>query len=60
MKQQEKLNILQEQYRNMLEYRLVCNGLNSSLNYSSIDFDRESMLVIKIQEVKDNINLPPV
>jgi hypothetical protein len=53
---QERLEILQEQYKIMLDYRQLCNGINCSINYSSLDFDREGELLKKINETKDWIN----
>lgn len=50
---QERLEILQEQYKMMLDYRKLCNGMNCSINYSSIDFDRENELLIKINQTKE-------
>ena len=53
---QERLEVLQEQYKIMLDYRKSCNGMNCSINYSSLDFDREGELLKKINETKDLIN----
>jgi hypothetical protein len=49
----ERLEILQEQYDSMIKYRKLCNGMNCSINYSSIDFDREYELLTKIIETKE-------
>ena len=59
MNLQERLEILEKQYKNMIEYRALCNGMNSTINYSSIDFDREGELLRKIYETKDWINKAP-
>jgi len=56
MSLQERLEVLQEQYDNMIKYRALCNGMNCTINYSSIDFDREGELLRKIQETKEWIN----
>ena len=56
MSLQERLEVLQEQYDNMVKYRALCNGMNCTINYSSIDFDREGELLRKIQETKEWIN----
>ena len=53
---QERLKILQEQYGNMIKYRALCNGMNCTINYSSVDFDREGELLKKIEETKNWIN----
>lgn len=53
---QKRLEVLQEQYNNMIKYRALCNGMNCTINYSSIDFDREGELLNKINETKDWIN----
>lgn len=49
----KRLEILQEQYDNMIKYRKLCNGMNCSINYSSVDFDRELELLIKINQTKE-------
>ena len=56
MELQKRIEILQNQYSKMLEYKLICNGINSTIIYSSIDFDREAMLLRKINETKDKAN----
>ena len=53
---QKRLEVLQEQYDNMIKYRALCNGMNCTINYSSLDFDREGELLIKINETKNWIN----
>ena len=53
---QERLEVLQEQYDNMIKYRALCNGMNCTINYSSIDFDREGELLRKINETKEWIS----
>lgn len=53
---QKRLEVLQEQYDNMIKYRALCNGMNYTINYSSIDFDREGELLRKINETKEWIN----
>lgn len=53
---EERLETLQEQYDNMIKYRALCNGMNCTINYSSIDFDREGELLRKINETKNWIN----
>lgn len=50
---QKRLEVLQEQYDNMIKYRALCNGMNCTINYSSIDFDREGELLRKINETKE-------
>lgn len=52
----EKLETLQDQYNQMRKYYLVCSATGSLLNYSSADFDREGMLLKKINETKNSIN----
>jgi len=52
----ERLEVLQEQYDNMIKYRALCNEMNCTINYSSIDFDREGELLKKIEETKNWIN----
>ena len=49
----ERLKILNEEYQNMIKYRKLCNGMNCTINYSSIDFDRENELLTKIIETKE-------
>jgi len=51
----ERLKILNEEYQNMIKYRKLCNGMNCTINYSSIDFDRENELLTKIIETKECI-----
>ena len=53
---QKRLEVLQEQYDNMIKFRALCNGMNCSINYSSIDFDREGEILKKIEETKNWIN----
>jgi len=53
---QKRLEVLQDQYDNMIKYRALCNGMNCTINYSSIDFDREGELLKKIEETKNWIN----
>jgi len=52
----EKLEILQNQYNQMLEYHAICNNIGSTISYSSIDFEREGELLKKINQTKDQIN----
>ncbi len=54
---QKRLEVLQEQYDNMTKYHALCNGMNCTINYSSIDFDREWELLSKIQETKEWIKI---
>ena len=56
MSLEERLKALQEQYDNMIKYRALCNGMKSTINYSSLDFDREGELLKKIDETKNWIN----
>ena len=53
---EKRLETLQEQYYNMIKYRALCNGMNCTINYSSVDFDREGDLLRKINETKNWIN----
>lgn len=53
MNLQERLEILENQYKIMLNYRKLCNGMNCTINYSSKDFDREFELLNKIIETKE-------
>lgn len=53
---EKRLEILKEQYDNMIKYRALCNGMNCTINYSSIDFDRESELLQKINQTKNWID----
>ena len=56
MELNKRLEVLQEQYDNMIKYQALCNGMNCTINYSSIDFDREGELLRKINETKEWIN----
>ena len=56
MNLEERLTALKEQYDIMIKYRALCNGMKSTINYSSIDFDREGELLKKIDETKNWIN----
>jgi len=56
MSLQEKLEVLKEQYSQMIKFRAICNGMKSTINYSSLDFDREGELLKKIDETKNWIN----
>lgn len=49
----KRLEILQNEYDNMRKYYDICIKPESTLNYSSLDYDRENMLLRKIQETKD-------
>ena len=53
---QERLDVLKEQYDNMIKYRALCNGMNCTINYSSIDYEREGELLRKINETKEWIS----
>jgi len=53
---QKRLEVLQQQYDNMIKYRALCNGIDCTINYSSIDFDREGELLKKIEQTKNWIN----
>lgn len=44
----KKIEILELQLKNQLEYKKYCNKINSLLNYESQDFEREFMLIEKI------------
>lgn len=54
---QERLSILEEQLKFQLDFKLICNGNYCSINYSNEDFERENMLIRKITETKDWINV---
>lgn len=54
---QKRLDILQEQLKVQLDFKLICNGNNCSINYSNEDFERENMLITKINETKNWINV---
>tara|TARA_R110002167_G_scaffold31236_1_gene102828 strand:+ start:533 stop:739 length:207 start_codon:yes stop_codon:yes gene_type:complete len=56
MELNKRLEVIQEQYDNMIKYRALCNGMNCTINYSSQDFERELMLGKKIIETKNWIN----
>lgn len=55
MSLQEKLDVLNEQYSQMIKFRALCNGMKSTINYSSIDFDREGELLRRINECKNDL-----
>lgn len=50
---EKRLEILQEQESLMFKYRAICQQIGSTIDYGSIDFEREAMLGRKIQETKD-------
>ena len=54
---QDRLKVLTQQYNEMIKYKDVCNSNNSTINYSTQDFEREYMLGEKIQETKNCINV---
>jgi hypothetical protein len=56
MTPQERLEILQTELKRQLGYRALVSKIGSTIDYSGIDFERESMLQIKIRETKDWIN----
>ena len=56
MELQYRLEVLTQQYNEMIKYKAVCNSNNSTINYSTQDFEREHMLGEKIQETKNWIN----
>ena len=56
MKLQEKLEILKEQYSLMLKHNAVCKKIGSTIDYTSLDYDREGELLRRIEETKDLIN----
>jgi len=53
---QERLEILQTELKHQLEYRALVLKIGSTIDYSGIDFERESMLQEKIKQTKDWIN----
>ena len=53
---QERLGILKKQYKQMTDYRLLCNSHGSTLQYSNEDYNREGMLIEKIHQTKDWLN----
>lgn len=56
MKPQERLEILQTELKHQLEYRALVSKIGSTIDYSGIDFARESMLQEKIKQTKDWVN----
>ena len=54
---QKRLSILEEQLKFQLDFKLICNGNDCSINYSNEDFERENMIIRKITETKDWINV---
>ena len=56
MEPTKRLEILEEQYKQMTEYKLICNSHGSTLQYSNEDYNREGMLIAKIWQTKDWIN----
>ena len=57
MSLQEKLEILKEQYSQMIKFRAICNGMKSTINYSSLDFDREGELLRRIKECENDLKI---
>lgn len=53
----KRLSILEEQLKIQLDFKLICNSNDCSINYSNEDFERENMLIRKIVETKDWINV---
>ncbi len=53
---QDRLEILQEELNRQMKYREKVQKVGSTIDYSSKDFARESMLQRKIRETKDWIN----
>jgi hypothetical protein len=51
----KKIEILELQLKNQLEYKKYCNNINSLLNYESQDFEREFMLIEKIYREKSKL-----
>ena len=50
---QERLDILELELTKQIEYRKIVGEIGSTLDYSGIDFERESMLQGKIQQTKE-------
>lgn len=50
---EKRLEILQNEYDIMRRYYLTCVKNGSTINYNHQDFEREAMLLRKIQETKD-------
>lgn len=57
MSLQEKLEVLEEQYSQMIKFRAFCNGMKITINYSSLDFDREGELLQRIKECKNDLKI---
>lgn len=53
---QERLETLQEELNRQIKYREKVQKVGSTIDYSTEDFERESMLQRKIRETKDWIN----
>jgi hypothetical protein len=53
---QERLETLKEELNRQMKYREKVQKVGSTIDYSSEDFERESMLQRKIRETKDWIN----
>lgn len=53
---QERLETLQEELNRQMKYREKVQKVGSTIDYSTEDFERESMLQRKIRETKDWIN----
>jgi len=53
---QERLEILEMELKRQLEYKALVTKIDSTIDYSSEDFERESMLQIKIRETRKWIN----
>ena len=53
---QERLETLQEELNRQIKYREKVQKVGSTIDYSGIDFERESMLQEKIKQTKDWIN----
>jgi hypothetical protein len=57
MTKADKLRVLEDQFKSMISYKLLCNSTGSLLDYSSEDFERESYLIKKIKETKDTLSI---
>ncbi len=53
MSLQERLEILTEELNSQIKYRNKIGLIGSTIDYSSADFERESMLQRKIIETKE-------
>ena len=57
MSLQGKLEVLEDQYSQMIKFRALCNGMKSTINYSSLDFDREGEILQRIKECKNDLKI---